>query len=167
MTAPAAARRVLRVVIGSRRLARSSAEPWARREIWRHLRSGADPDAFMSGGAEGPDRWGALDAIDLALPTIEYRLDGRRWLNGAPAAPPRDRWTDQAPPPPDAGAEAWKRWCLARDEALVAAACAVGWSVEVLALIAASRGTHGTEYTARLFRAAGASVVALTSPALE
>lgn len=106
-----------------------------------------------------PSTQGARCASDRGAAAVEYRLDGRRWIDGAPASRGSPRWTSSDPPGPRAGREAWRRWCLLRDAVLAATAGearARGEAeVEALAVVARWSETHGSEYTAGLLAAAG------------
>ena len=44
----------------------------------------------LSGGARGPDTWAREAALAAAVPCVEYRLDGYRWLDGVRT----HRWPD-------------------------------------------------------------------------
>ncbi len=159
--------RSLEIVIGSRRLARSSAERWALDTLDQWFRGRATYGWFLSGGAPGPDSWGFAAARKHGREALEFRLDGRRWRNGKPSDVAPMRWTEQAPPPQNAGRSAWKSWCLRRDDAIVKAAAralGAGWEVHALALVAAWKGTGGTEYTAQRLAPHCTTIQVIRSP---
>lgn len=145
----------IRVVIGSRALLRSKAEGWARLMIDRWFDHGGRGGVFVSGAANGPDRWGADAAASREARVLEYRLDGFRWCNGVRC---QSRWTSDPTPSHGAGVDAWRRWCLGRDTAMVMDLCheiQAGCSIEALALIARWSRTQGTAYTADLMAECG------------
>lgn len=103
----------------------------------------------MAGGAIGPDAWAAEHARSRHHDTVEYKLDGYRWLNGVKKEP----WINTA--------SALIEYPLQRNVSMVAAAeraAKAGWNVGVLALYAPWSTTHGTAYTAKHAKAAGFEV---------
>jgi len=72
-----------------------ASERWARGvlcEAIAALPSGiAPPSCVVHGGARGPDAWAGESAKAHGLTVVEYRLDGKRYVNGQYAD---ERWTD-------------------------------------------------------------------------
>lgn len=148
---------IVAIVSGARDFVDSPDELWAKQECWRWLRRLPKWALVFHGGARGPDRWAGAYARHLGLHTVEYRIDGRRIVNGAPARGARPIWTEEPPPPPNAPKQAWQTWCLDRDRIMAedagAACAALGWEGRMLALVPGwPRDTHGTEYTAGAFK---------------
>lgn len=165
----------LSVIIGSRSVVGArSAELWCSGAISLWLASLPTGSTVMSGGAPGIDEMGVWAARISGIPTVEYKLDGRRWLNGVPAVGEKAWWSTDKPPSANTDRQAWRAWCLRRDDAVVAAvkaAVTAGWTYSVFGIVAPwpsspkGRMTAGTDYTLQRFREADLKVVRLEVPA--
>lgn len=163
---------IIAVVSGARDFDQSPDEAWAKQQCWRWLRRLPRWALVFHGGARGPDRWAGAYARHLSLHVVEYRIDGLRYVNGVKARGVRPLWTEAPPPDPKATRQEWKEWCHLRDRVMVEdadAACrALGWEARMLALVPGwPRDTHGTEYTAGIFKGRfedEGHVLQLTSP---
>lgn len=160
----------LLVVVGSRSFSDPPTDvlwsrEWAKAEVWRWMKCRCRVGfAFLSGGAAGPDSWGAAGARHLGADAVEYLLDGLCWVNGSPRSGGGARWTDESPPARGDGPDAWRRWCLKRDDAVAAAAARARDRAEALAVVAPWSRTQGAAYTARRLSGAGVPTSVSVAP---
>lgn len=157
------------LVTGSRSLATiPGAEAWAR-ELIRHALDGVD--LLIVGDASGPDAWAVNLALSHGVGIAEHvtRGDNAGWTVDS-AGKRALRWTMDVPPrdtPAEHGREAWARWLLSRNAAMVRRTTALA-PREMRACLAlldgtkrdapGKRATRGTEHTAGLAERAGITV---------
>lgn len=144
------------LVCGSRSLVElgPAAEAWARHLI--HCISD-HADVIVTGDAPGPDAWAQERVQRVAHESLRGRVyDLRGYVRDAWGTP-LGRWTDDAPEGP--GDPRWRRWPLARNEAMVRAvalrARREGRPAAVYALVDPGSRTQGTMHTVTLARRAG------------
>lgn len=155
-------------VTGARALAeRKAAVLWA----WEVLRARINVlprnACILTGGCpRSPDEWAYEIGRTRKLTVVEYKLDGRRYVNSQIEERNSEwRMPDVVPPGSRPGEPGWPH---IRNAALIEGALAAlnaGWDVSVLAVLAPWSKTHGAVTTADRAERAGLTVIRETASA--